>query len=124
MNPLLLLAAGAAAGAGAGLRYVTDIGAGRLLGTRFPWGILVVNVTGSFALGLVTGVFSAGELASVLGAGLLGGFTTFSAVAVETWLLGEAGRRRAAVVNAVGSVILCVGAATLGLLVSAALGQQ
>ena len=124
MSPLLLLAVGVAGGAGAGLRYLTDLGVGRLLGTRFPWGILMVNVTGSSALGVVTGALSAGELAWVLGAGLLGGFTTFSTVAVETWLLGEAGRRRAALANTAGSVIACVAAAALGLLVGAALVQQ
>ena len=84
----------------------------------------MVNVVGSFALGVVTGALSAGELAWALGAGLLGGFTTFSTVAVETWLLGEAGRRRAALANAAGSVIACVAAAALGLLVGAALVQQ
>lgn len=124
MTPLLLLAVGVAGGAGAGLRYLADIGVGRLLGARFPWGILVVNITGSFALGVVTGTVSDGELAWVLGAGLLGGYTTFSAVAVETWLLAEEDRRRAAAANAVGSVIVCLGAAALGLVVGVALAQH
>ena len=106
MNPLLLLAVGGAAGVGAGLRYLLDTGVGRMLGTRFPWGILVVNIIGSFTLGLVTG--------------LLGGFTTFSTVMVDTWTLGEAGKRRAAWANGLGTLLACVAAAGLGLLAGAA----
>ena len=54
MSPLLFLAAALAGGVGAVLRYLVDLGVARLAGRRFPWGILVVNLTGSFALGLVT----------------------------------------------------------------------
>ncbi len=62
----------------------------------FPWGILVVNVSGSFALGVITGLGAAiaPELSLVLGLGLLGGYTTFSTVSVETVLLAQ--RRRLA----------------------------
>ncbi|MFK4835024.1 fluoride efflux transporter CrcB [Microbacterium sp. ZW T2_14] len=117
MSPWLLLAA-LAGGAGAGLRYVVD----RLLtpaaGMRFPWGILVVNVSGSFALGVITGLGAAiaPELSLVLGLGLLGGYTTFSTVSVETVLLAQRRRRRDAVLNLLGTLALAVLAAGLGLL--------
>ena len=120
MSPWLLLAA-LAGGAGAGLRYVVD----RLLtpaaGMRFPWGILVVNVSGSFALGVITGLGAAiaPELSLVLGLGLLGGYTTFSTVSVETVLLGQRGRRRGALVNLFGTLALAVLAAGLGVLFGA-----
>ena len=120
MNPLLLLAVGGAAGVGAGLRYLLDTGVGRMLGTRFPWGILVVNIIGSFTLGLVTGIVTSSELSLALGTGLLGGFTTFSTVMVDTWTLGEAGKRRAAWANGLGTLLACVAAAGLGLLAGAA----
>ena len=55
----------------------------------FPFGTLAVNLTGSFALGVLVGV-SAGDAALfVLGTGLLGGYTTFSTWIVEAQRLGE-----------------------------------
>src|SRR5690606_24604274 len=95
MNPLWMLGVAAAGGLGAGLRYVVDIGVTRAVTTRFPWGILVVNVSGSLALGVLTGMAFAGmsavspEASLLIGVGFLGGYTTFSTVAVETALLGE-----------------------------------
>lgn len=117
MSPWLLLAA-LAGGVGAGLRYVVD----RLLtptgGMRFPRGILVVNVSGSFALGVITGLGAAiaPELSLVLGLGLLGGYTTFSTVSVETVLLAQRRRWRDAALNLFGTLALAVAAAGLGLL--------
>nr|WP_206687340.1 CrcB family protein [Microbacterium yannicii] len=110
-----------AGGAGAGLRYVVD----RLLtpaaGMRFPWGILVVNVSGSLALGVITGLGAAiaPELSLVLGLGLLGGYTTFSTVSVETVLLAQRRRRRDAFLNQLGTLALAVLAAGLGVLFGA-----
>ena len=120
MNPWLLVAA-LAGGAGAGLRYVVD----RLLtpasGPRFPVGILVVNVSGSFALGVVTGLGTAiaPELSLVLGLGLLGGYTTFSTVSVETVLLAQRRRWRDAAANLFGTLALAALAAGAGLLLGA-----
>ena len=120
MNPWLLVAA-LAGGAGAGLRYVVD----RLLtpasGLRFPVGILVVNVSGSFALGVVTGLGTAiaPELSLVLGLGLLGGYTTFSTVSVETVLLAQRRRWRDAAANLFGTLVLAALAAGAGLLLGA-----
>ena len=75
---------GLAAGLGAVLRAVVD----RAIGPRaFPWGIIVVNVTGSFLLGLVAGLATAhglsSDAATVLGVGLAGGYTTWSTFAWE-----------------------------------------
>lgn len=120
MSPWLLLAA-LAGGAGAGLRYVVD----RLLtparGPRFPVGILVVNVTGSFALGVITGLGTAlaPELSIVLGLGLLGGYTTFSTVSVETVLLAQRRRWRDAAANLLGTLVLAALAAGAGLVLGA-----
>ena len=85
---------------------------------RFPRGILVVNVSGSFALGVITGLGAAiaPELSLVLGLGLLGGYTTFSTVSVETVLLAQRRRWRDAALNLFGTLALAVAAAGLGLL--------
>jgi CrcB protein len=107
----------ASGGVGAGLRYAVD----RLLtpasGARFPLGILVVNVSGSFALGVLTGLGTAvaPEAALVIGVGLLGGYTTFSTVSVESVLLAERRRRRDAALNLLGTLLLAGVGAGLGL---------
>lgn len=103
-------------GLGAGARYLVD---GAIMRGRrgiFPVGILVVNVIGSFLLGLLTGIpHLAPAWLAILGTGVLGGFTTFSSVAVETVLLARRRRRDWAWVNLVGTFVLCLVAAAVGL---------
>lgn len=113
MTPLLFLGAAVAGGVGAVLRYLADLGVARLAGRRFPWGILLVNITGSFALGLITTGLPDG--AFVLGAGLLGGYTTFSTAMLDTVALWRDGERRASAFNAVGMLLLAVLAAGAGM---------
>ncbi len=117
MNALVFALAALGGGVGAALRFVVDASVTQLLGTRFPWGILVVNTTGSFLLGLATGL-AEGDVAwlFVLGAGVLGGYTTFSTAIVDTVLLVERRAWGRALVNALGTVLATVLAATLGLL--------
>ncbi|MFJ4253696.1 fluoride efflux transporter FluC [Microbacterium sp. NPDC090003] len=119
MSPLLFLGAALAGGLGAVLRYVVDLGVARFAGRRFPWGILLVNISGSFALGFVTAALPEG--AFVLGAGLLGGYTTFSTAMLDTVALHRDGARRAAAFNAVGMLVLGLLAAGAGLVLGAAL---
>ncbi|KJL45443.1 fluoride efflux transporter FluC [Microbacterium trichothecenolyticum] len=121
MSPWLLVAA-LAGGIGAGLRYVVDRWSTPAGGARFPVGILVVNVSGSFVLGVITGLGTAiaPELSLVLGLGLLGGYTTFSTVSVETVLLAQRKRRRHAALNLFGTLALAAIAAGLGLLLGRA----
>jgi CrcB protein len=83
---------------------------------RLPWGTLVVNVSGSFALGLAAG-FDAPWL-TVVGAGGLGAFTTFSTFAVELVDLGRHERRTLVVGYLVLMVVSCVAAAWAGLVLS------
>jgi CrcB protein len=119
MNPWTLVAAAVAGGAGAGLRFLIDAVVMRKRHGRYPLGILVVNVSGSLALGLLVGLGSAivsPALGLVVGTGLLGGYTTFSTVSVETILLAQRGRRRAALFNLVGTLAMALAAAGLGLL--------
>lgn len=119
MSPLLFLGAALAGGVGAVLRYLADVGVAAVAGRRFPWGIFIVNVTGSFALGVVAAALP--EQAFLLGAGLLGGFTTFSTAMLDTVALWRDGERPASVFNALGTLAFGVLAAGLGLAVGAAL---
>lgn len=119
MSGGMLAALIAAGGTGAGIRYVLDVLLTRGRRDAFPVGILVVNVTGSGLLGLVTGMGSivAPDWLAVLGVGLLGGYTTFSTVSVDSVRLARRGRRDWAVVNLAGTLIAAVLAAAIGLTV-------
>lgn len=121
MTPLLFLLVGVAGGCGAVLRWLVEIGARRLVGDRFPWGVLIVNLLGSFALGVVTGALRGTDVAVVLGMGLLGGFTTFSSVATATALMIDSRATRVAVTNALANLSGCVALAVLGALLGRAL---
>jgi CrcB protein len=84
----------------------------------FPWSTLLINVAGSFALGaLVARVWPVAPhwLKAGLGAGLLGSFTTFSALAVSLVTLAEADEWLLGAGYLVASLVLGLGAATLGL---------
>ncbi|QNA91646.1 MULTISPECIES: CrcB family protein [unclassified Microbacterium] len=119
MSPLLFLGAALAGGIGAALRYVVDRGMARLAGRRFPWGTLVVNVSGSFVLGLVTTALP--DAVVLLGAGLLGGYTTFSTAMLDTVALWRDGERPASAFNALGMLLSGLVAAGLGLALGAVL---
>ncbi|MGR6742746.1 MULTISPECIES: fluoride efflux transporter FluC [Microbacterium] len=108
-----------AGGLGAGIRYVLDVVLMRGRRDAFPVGILVINVTGSGLLGLLTGLGTlvAPDWLAVLGIGLLGGYTTFSTVSVETIQLMRRGRRDWAVVNLVGTFAMAVIAAAIGIVI-------
>jgi fluoride exporter len=80
---VLLVAAGAFVGAP--LRFVL---AGRLDAERFPYGTLLVNVVGSFLLGLLSGAAVSGDHLALLGVGFCGGLTTYSSFAVQAHRLG------------------------------------
>lgn len=127
MSAWVIALAALAGGIGAGLRYLLDAAVMRRRHGRFPLGILVVNVTGSLALGLVVGLGSSivsPEVATIIGTGLLGGYTTFSTVSVESVLLLQRGRRRAALGNLLGTLVLALAAAVLGVLAGAALAGR
>lgn len=115
----MFLLAAACGGLGAATRYLIDIGIARLAGTRFPWGVLVVNVTGSLALGLLVGLLPGA--AFVLGAGFLGGYTTFSTAMIDAVALWRDGGRRAAVLHTGGMLLAGVAAAVAGLALGHAL---
>ena len=119
MTVLLVVAVGLAGGVGAVARLVLDGLLRARVRVSFPLGTTVINVTGSFLLGLVTGLALVHglppEWRAVLGTGFLGGYTTFSTASYETVRLAQQRRYRAALMNGVGMLVLALAAAGLGL---------
>ena len=111
MTTLLMALAG---GLGAATRYALDTWLRPRVSDRLPWPTLLINVTGSFALGLLVGLGTDSAWLTIAGTGFLGGYTTFSTASVESVHLAIDGRYRAATVNAVGMLVLSVAAASLG----------
>ena len=108
------------AGIGGALRHGVNVGAARLFGYGFPFGTLIVNIAGSFAMGLLAGYFAfrpgiAQHMRLFLTTGVLGGFTTFSAFSLDTALLLERHAYGMAAGYAVGSVAASVSALFFGL---------
>lgn len=116
---MLTLAVAAAAGLGAVLRYVVDQLVQRRTRGEFPYGTLIINVTGSLVLGLTTGLVAhhgfSSPAAAVIGAGLAGGYTTLSTWTWETLALAEQGDLLAAALNVAGSIAAGLAAAGIGL---------
>ena len=110
---------------GAPARYLVDGAVEDRRHGPFPWGTFVVNVTGSFVLGVVTGLALYHGLGPVpraaLGTGFCGAYTTYSTFSYETMRLLEDGDVRRAAGNALGGIALGLVAAGLGLAVTAAL---
>jgi len=121
MNQVLAIAGGGAVGAV--LRYWISSGVYALTGRGFPYGTLVVNVLGSLVMGflyiwLLERMPGGVAMRAFLIIGLLGAFTTFSTFSVETLNLMEAGQIARAVLNTLLSVVLCIGAAALGVMLA------
>ena len=123
MNQVLAIAAGGAVGSV--LRFWMSTWVHTLAGRGFPYGTLTVNVLGSLVMGFLFVLFldrltdNAVLRAGVL-IGALGGFTTFSSFSIETFNLIEQGAVLKAVLNMAGSLVLCVGATWIGVI----LGRQ
>lgn len=116
---LLLIALGGAFGSVT--RFLMINGIGRWLGSAFPYGTLLVNVLGSFLMGLLVGVLArlmppqAEDLRLLLGIGVLGGFTTFSAFSLDVVTLIQRGEMLTAMVYVAVSVIFSIVALFLGI---------
>ena len=121
MSQVIAIAVGGAFGSV--LRYGLSTWVHTLVGRSFPFGTLAVNVLGCLAMGILfvllvermgeSAVWRAGLLI-----GVLGGFTTFSTFSIETFNLIEQGAMVKAAVNMAASLILCVGATWLGVILA------
>lgn len=108
------------AGIGGALRHGVNLGAVRLFGYGFPFGTLIVNVLGSFVMGLFAGYFAfrpgiGQHVRLFLTTGILGGFTTFSSFSLDTALLIERHSFGLAAGYVVGSVAASLSALFFGL---------
>lgn len=115
MNLQLILAVAFGGALGSVTRYLVGIGSGKLFGINFPWGTLIINITGSFLIGLFVGMFATRwnlpqAVRVFLTVGVCGGYTTFSTFSLDAFYLMERGEAVAAGVYMVGSVALSVGA--------------
>ncbi|MCU1557317.1 MAG: hypothetical protein JWN09_1312 [Microbacteriaceae bacterium] len=119
MSVLVFVLLSLAGGVGAAARLLVDGLIRSRVATAFPLGTTVINVTGSFLLGLITGLaighFVPEVVRLVLGVGVMGGYTTFSTASFETVRLIQSRRYRAALVNGLGMLLAAVAVAILGL---------
>jgi CrcB protein len=120
-SSLVWVGAALVGGAGALLRFHLDSFVELRAAGELPVGTLVVNLVGAFALGVLTGASVTGDALLVAGTALLGSFTTFSTVMLETERLGEEGEGRLALVNLALSFAGGLAAAGLGWILGAAL---
>ena len=107
-------------GLGASLRHAVNMISARGLGTAFPWGTFIINISGSLVMGLIAGYLAFKGGASqpwrlFLMTGILGGYTTFSAFSLDTALLYERGEIAAALLYVLGSVVLSIAGLFAGL---------
>lgn len=111
---------------GANARYLVGLWAAARFGAAFPWGTLLINVSGSFVLGfyltLVTERFSGRSTTRLfLATGFLGAYTTFSTLSYEVVLLAAEGAPAQALAYVAGSLMLGLAAAVAGMLSAHAL---
>ncbi len=115
---LAWIAVGGAAGAVS--RYLLQGWVDEFAGGRFPWGTFVINISGSFVLGLlfalaVDRAFLSPEVRVPLMVGFISAYTTFSTLMLESWRLVESGDLALAFANLVGSVVVGMIAVVAGL---------
>ena len=121
MKEFLLVCLAGAAGTGA--RFALSTGIGALLGPQFPYGTIVVNVLGSFAVAAIVYASTVSDLITpavrlVLTTGFLGGFTTYSAFNQATVTFLEQDLWGRAVLNVVLTVVACLVAGFAGIVVA------
>ncbi len=118
---VLLVALGGAIGSAA--RYLVGAFVANRFGPDFPWGTFIVNVSGSFLIGVVLSLVGGGQLPAgarlFLAVGVMGGYTTFSTYSNETLQLVQGGEVGAAMFNALGQVV----AGFIGVYLGVALGR-
>ncbi len=122
----LWIAVGLGGALGAIARHGVSLAAMRALGPNFPWGTLGINILGSFAMGLFVAWLALRDpeptlLRGFVAVGVLGGFTTFSAFALEAVTLWRDRSLTVAALYVLASVALSIGALMGGLFAGKAL---
>jgi CrcB protein len=117
MSVIVWAGVAAIGGAGSVLRFYVDALVGAASGRTFPYGTLVVNLSGAVVLGLLTGLALGGDAALLAGTAAVGSYTTFSTWMLETQRLTEERQHFKAAANILVSLVLGVAAAELGRLI-------
>jgi CrcB protein len=117
MNYVLVFIGG---GLGSSLRHTINLLCARCIGTAFPYGTFIINITGSTVMGLIAGYLAfKGEASQpwrlFLMTGVLGGYTTFSAFSLDAALLYERGQIGLALFYVLGSVVFSIAGLFAGL---------
>ena len=120
MSPQFVLAVAVGGAIGSVARYLVAIGSGKIFGINFPWGILIINVTGSLLIGVFVGLFATKwdlpqSVRIFLTVGICGGYTTFSTFSLDSYYLMERGQVLMALAYMIGSVVLSISALVGGL---------
>lgn len=111
---------------GAVLRYVLNIGIAKVAGSDFPWHTMLINITGSFVMGVLVALMAqrwnvSNEVRAFLTTGILGGYTTFSSFSLDFAVLFERKAYAMAGAYALGSVVISLIAVFLGMALARAL---
>jgi fluoride exporter len=114
MSILIWVAVALIGGAGSIARFLVDGAISSAAGRDFPFGTMVVNISGAVILGLLTGLALGHDEALLAGTAAVGSYTTFSTWMLETQRLAEERQLWPAVANIVVSVVLGLAAAWLG----------
>lgn len=118
---LVWIGIGALGAAGSWARFKIGVLVAARYPSSVPLGTLVVNLSGSFALGLLVGLELAGDALLLVGGGLLGSYTTFSTWMVESQRLGENGEWGPMWLYLLGSMLAGLAAAGLAWLIGGAI---
>ena len=114
MTPVVWAAVAVIGGAGSVLRFGVDRWVASRAGQDFPFGTLVINLSGAVILGLLTGLALSRDQALLAGTAAVGSYTTFSTWMFETERLAEDRELGRAGADIVASLVLGVAAAALG----------
>lgn len=114
MSIWLWLAVGALGGTFATLRFLVDGAISTRVGGAFPWGTFAVNISGSFALGLLFGAQVAATAYLLLGTACVGSYTTFSTWMLESHRLGDDDDRRPLLAYLLVSLVVGLAAVAAG----------
>jgi CrcB protein len=129
MGAMTWLAVALGSALGGVARYGLGLAVVRAVGAGFPWGTLLINVLGSFVIGLYGALTLAdgpmpatADMRAFVMVGICGGFTTFSSFSLQTVDLLQAGETAAAAFYIVASVALCVAGTFLGYWLASRIG--
>src|ERR1700733_9935454 len=97
MNLQFIITVAVGGSIGSVARYLVAMGSSKLFGDNFPWGGLIINVTGSFLIGAFVGLFATRwdlpqAFRIFLTVGICGGYTTFSTFFLDAWNVIERGQ--------------------------------